>query len=90
MYIDYKTYLEFENEVSKLKGQFLSPGGVGNIYGVTRAAVYNWIVRDNVIMAHRYAGPQGSFIAIPIEELEKIDKLKNKEQIGRASCRERV
>lgn len=79
MYIDYKTWKDFEKVMYELKGQFLSPGGVGNLYGVSRGAVYHWIVRDNLIVAHRYAGPQGSYIMIPIEELEKIDKHRNKE-----------
>lgn len=78
MYIDYKTYMEFENEITKFNGQYLSPGGVANIYEVSRTAVYNWIVRD-VIVAHRYAGQQGSFVAIPIEELAKIEEYRQKD-----------
>lgn len=80
MYIDYKTWEDFEKVMYSLKGQFLSPGGVAKLYEVQRGAVYHWINRDNILTAHRYAGPQGSYVIVAIEEFENIDKFRNKEQ----------
>ena len=78
MYIDYKNYLDFEKQVNKFKGQYLSPGGVAKKYEVSRGAVYNWVVR-NVIDAHRYSGLQGSFVVISIDELGKIEEFRSKD-----------
>ena len=78
MYIDYKNYLDFEKQVNKFKGRYLSPGGVAKKYEVSRGAVYNWVVR-NVIDAHRYSGPQGSFVVISIDELGKIEEFRSKD-----------
>jgi len=78
MYIDYKTWEDFEKVMYSLNGQFLSPGAVAIKYGVVRGAVHHWIVRNNLITAHRYKGSQGTFVIIPIEELVEIDKFKNK------------
>ena len=76
MYIDYDNYKEFEDFFVSLSGQYLSPGGAAARLGVTRQLVNNWISRDNWIVAHRYKGPQGDFVIVPLEELNH-EKIKN-------------
>lgn len=71
MYIDYKNWEEFDRKTAKFKGQFYSPGTSARVCNVKRQNIYNWIVRDK-IDAHRYSGPQGEYIYIPITELDKL------------------
>ena len=70
MYIDYETFEDFEENFSD---KFYSPGWVCRIYGVSRQAVHNWIIRD-VINAHRFEGPEGYYVIIKESEFSKIDK----------------
>lgn len=71
MYIDYNNYNEFDEGTKHLKDAFVSPGGVARDFGVTRQAVYYWIMAD-VINAHRYKGDQGEFIFISLKEYDKL------------------
>lgn len=80
MYIDYDNYMDFEKYFVKLKGQYLSPGAVGKVYGVSRQAVNYWINKD-VVDAHRYIGKQGSFVIIAIDEFKKIDEFREKNEL---------
>lgn len=79
MYIDYDNYIDFEAFFTSLGGQYLSPGGAAKKLKVSRQAFFNWIKRDNLITAHRFSGPQGDFVVIPLGELDKIkDKVQSK------------
>lgn len=80
MYIEYDSYMEFENYFVKLKGQYLSPGAVAKVYDVSRQGVNYWIKAD-IINAHRYIGKQGTFVIVPIDEFKKIDEFREKHEI---------
>lgn len=79
MFIDLNTYDEFDKKLNiDLKGQFVSPGYISNKYGVSRQLINNWISRDNLLDAYRFNGQQGYFIAIPLDEVDKIYNLRIK------------
>lgn len=71
MFIDYKSYDEFDKGTQHLKGQFVSPGTLARDFGVTRQGVHYWINND-FIDAHRYKGDEGDFIFIALEEYDKL------------------
>lgn len=69
-FIEYKNFRKFEKYMNSLNGQFVSPGGAAKMLEVPRQRIHSWVKRENWINAHKYTGPHGEFIIIPLKELE--------------------
>jgi cell division ATPase FtsA len=69
IYVDrLKDILRISNE---FRGKMVSPGGAAKLLGVTRQAIYDFIVRDR-IRAYKYKGVYGEIILIPLIDLQKL------------------